>query len=143
MWHRGHEILLAISCSMALCLHDPHTQNCGSSIGLPDTIQGANLVSQLGQFVLHSVICVPHWGQSPLKAGFLSFGEFLIKLKNDLWNLFKLFKVKVSFLISIFIWCSMVYFNTSVTRTLKVFKFEQMMLWQYHNTFNILNFMKL
>ena len=25
-------------------------------------------------------MCVPHWGQSPLSAGFLSFGEFLIDL---------------------------------------------------------------
>ena len=95
MWHRGHEILFAISCSMARCLHEPHTQNCGSSMGRPDTMHGANLVSQLGQFVLHSVICVPHWGQSPLNAGFLSFGEFLFliwkkKIKTKPTNLIQM-----------------------------------------------------
>jgi hypothetical protein len=77
MWHKGQDIRFAISCSIALCLQEPQTQNCGSKIGLPETIQGANFVSQFGQLVLHSVICVPHCGQSPLNAGFLSLGEFL------------------------------------------------------------------
>ena len=36
---------------MARCLHDGHTRNCGSNIGFPDTIQGGNFVSQLGQLV--------------------------------------------------------------------------------------------
>lgn len=87
MWQSGQEILLAISCSIALCLHEPQTQNWVSNIGRPETMHGANFVSQLGQFVNHSVILVAHCGHSPFNAGFLSFGWWL-KFKNFSLNLF-------------------------------------------------------